>query len=128
MDNGSHDKKFYPDYLFEILAVCLVALEVVLALSYVFAPRTGRPIDFSRNFQPLPEWYFLFLYQLLKYFPGKWAFVGVVLIPVSALSVMFVLPFIEKNPSRRLRDRKISAAVAAVLLASSLVLTLLAYF
>lgn len=121
-----HEKKFYPDYLFEIMVVCLVTLEVVLVLSYLFAPRTGRPIDFSRNFLPLPEWYFLFLYQLLKYFPGNWAFLGVVVIPLAALGAMFALPFVEKTPSRRLGDRKVSAVAALFLLLSSIVLTVLA--
>lgn len=121
----NRDKKFYPDYLFEILVVCLVVLEVVLLLSYLFAPRTGRPVDFSRNFMPLPEWYFLSLYQLLKYFPGKSAFIGVVVIPCAALYLMFALPFMEKTKSRRLRDRLPSAAVAAFLLASVVVLTVL---
>jgi len=129
-DNGNNtgdkrEKSFYPDYLFEILVVCLVTLEVVLLLSYIYAPRIGRPIDFSRNFLPLPEWYFLFLYQLLKYFPGWTAFIGVVVIPGAALYLMFALPFMEKTPSRRLRDRKASAAVAAFLLLSSAVLTVL---
>jgi quinol-cytochrome oxidoreductase complex cytochrome b subunit len=121
------DKKFYPDYLFEILVVCLVVLEVVLALSYLFAPRTGRPVDFSRNFMPLPEWYFLSLYQLLKYFPGKSAFIGVVVIPCAALYFMFALPFMEKTKSRRLRDRLPSASVAAFLLFATIALTILAY-
>ncbi|MBI5695204.1 MAG: hypothetical protein HZC51_05600 [Nitrospirae bacterium] len=126
-DNTGRERKFYPDYLFEILVVCLLVLEAVLALSFVFAPHTGRPVDFSRNFQPLPEWYFMGLYQLLKYFPGKWAFMGVVLIPCGALCLMFALPFIEKTPSRRLRDRLPSAAVASSLLAALTVLTVLAY-
>ncbi|HEX9859800.1 MAG TPA: hypothetical protein VGB23_01255 [Nitrospirota bacterium] len=119
------DKKFYPDYLFEIMVVCLVTLEIVIALSYFFAPHTGRPIDFSRNFMPLPEWYFLPLYQLLKYFPGRWAFIGVVVIPSCALIAMFALPFVEKTPSRRLSDRKVSALAALFLLLSSIVLTIL---
>jgi len=125
MQVNGREKKFYPDYLFEIMVVCLVTLEAVLVLSYVFDPRIGRPIDFSRNFLPLPEWYFLYLYQLLKYFPGDWAFLGVVVIPNLALLAMFALPFIEKTPSRRLRDRKASAAAAAFLLVSSIVLTVL---
>lgn len=125
MNTEKREKKFYPDYLFEILAVCLLVLEAVVVLSYIFAPHTGRPVDFSRNFQPLPDWYFLFLYQLLKYFPGMWAFLGVVVIPCAALLLMFALPFIEKTPSRRLRDRVPAAVIAAVLLVSGIVLTLL---
>ena len=121
----NRDKKFYPDYLFEILVVCLVVLEAVLLLSFLFAPRTGRPVDFTRNFMPLPEWYFLSLYQLLKYFPGKTAFIGVVVIPCAALYLMFALPFMEKTKSRRLRDRLPSAAVAGFLLLSVVVLTVL---
>ena len=126
IDIGGPEKKFYPDYLFEILVVCLVVLEAVLALSYVNSPQTGRPVDFSRNFIPIPEWYFLSLYQLFKYFPGRWAFIGVVLIPSGALFLMFALPFIEKTPSRRLRDRKTSAVVAAVILAGIVGLTIAA--
>ncbi len=124
----NRDKKFYPDYLFEILVVCLVVLEAVLVLSYLFAPHTGRPVDFSRNFIPLPDWYFLFLYQLLKYFPGKSAFIGVVVIPCAALYLMFALPFLEKTGSRRLRDRMPSAIVVALLLTSVIVLTILSVF
>jgi len=119
------EKKFYPDYLFEILAVTLVSLEVVIALSYLFAPVTGRPIDFSRNFLPLPEWYFLFLYQMLKYFPGKWAFLGVVVIPLGALYLLYALPFMEKTRSRRLRDRKVSAAIGGAMLLGAVILTVL---
>lgn len=125
---NSQDKKFYPDYLFEILVVCLITLEVIVVLSYIFAPRVGRPIDFSRNYRPLPEWYFLFLYQLFKYFPGRLAFLGVMALPIAALYLMFALPFIEKTPSRRLRDRVPAAAVAAFLLVSAAVLTILSYF
>ena len=127
MSITSREKKFYPDYLFEILLVCLVALEVSLVVSYVLAPRLGRPVDFSRNYRPLPEWYFMFLYQLFKYFPGRWAFFGVMVIPFSALGLMFAMPFIEKTPSRRLRDRVPSAIIAGFLLAAGLALTVLAY-
>ena len=121
-------KQFYPDYLFEILLVCLFALEGALIISYVFPPVTGSPVDFSRNFLPRPEWYFLALYQMFKYFPGNLAFIGVAVIPAAILLLVFALPFLEKTHSRRLRDRKLSALVAAVLLVSCVVLTVLSYF
>ncbi|MHB8173801.1 MAG: hypothetical protein ACYDFU_05015 [Nitrospirota bacterium] len=121
-------KKFYPDYLFEILLVCLFVLEGTLIISYVFPPVTGSPVDFSRNFLPRPEWYFLALYQMFKYFPGDLAFLGVAVIPAAILFLIFALPFLEKTHSRRLRDRKFSALVAAVLLVCAAALTVLSYF
>lgn len=123
-----NQKKFYPDYLFEILLVCLFVLEGTLVISYFLPPVTARPIDFSQNFIPVPEWYFLSLYQLFKYFPGKLAFLGVAVIPVAVLFLIFALPFLEKTPSRRLRARIPSALVAAFLFVSAAVLTVLSYF
>ena len=121
-------KNFYPDYLFEILLVCLFALEGVLIISYIFPPMTGSPVDFSRNFLPRPEWYFLALYQMFKYFPGNLAFLGVAVIPAGILFLVFALPFLEKTCSRRLGDRKFSALIASVILVSAIVLTVLSYF
>ncbi len=123
-----NQKKFYPDYLFEILLVCLFVLEGTLVISYFFPPVTARPIDFSQNYTPLPEWYFLALYQMFKYFPGRLAFLGVAVIPAAVVFLVFALPFLEKTPSRRLRDRIPSALVAAFLLVSAAVLTVLSYF
>ncbi len=123
-----NQKKFYPDYLFEILLVCLFALEGALLLSYVFPPVTGSPVDFSRNFMPRPEWYFLALYQMFKYFPGRLAFIGVAVIPAAIIFLVFALPFLEKTHSRRLSDRKFSALVVAVILISAVVLTVLSYY
>jgi len=123
-----NQKKFYPDYLFEILLVCLFVLEGTLTISYFFPPVTARPIDFSQNYTPLPEWYFLALYQMFKYFPGRLAFLGVAVIPAAVVFLIFALPFLEKTPSRRLGDRIPSALVAVGLLVSAVVLTVLSYF
>jgi quinol-cytochrome oxidoreductase complex cytochrome b subunit len=121
-------KQFYPDYLFEILLVCLFVLEGTLIISYFLPPVTARPIDFSQNYTPLPEWYFLALYQMFKYFPGRLAFLGVAVIPAAVVFLIFALPFLEKTPSRRLRDRIPSALAAAFLLVSAAVLTVLSHF
>ncbi|MGC2424744.1 MAG: hypothetical protein WA666_10400 [Nitrospirota bacterium] len=125
---GKNQKKFYPDYLFEILLVCLFVLEGTLIISYFYPPVTARPIDFSQNYTPFPEWYFLALYQMFKYFPGRLAFLGVAVIPAAVLLLIFALPFLEKTPSRRLGDRIPSALVAVVLLVSAAVLTILSHF
>ena len=76
-----NQKKFFPYYFFEVAVVALLTVEAVLLLAVVFPPSIGREIDFLAQYSPRPEWYFLFLYQFTKYFPGKWTFIGAVLLP-----------------------------------------------
>jgi cytochrome b6-f complex subunit 4 len=119
------DGKFFPYYFFEISLIALFTVEVVLILAVLFPPAVGREIDFSAQFSPRPEWYFLFLYQLTKYFPGKWTFVGAVLLPGLGFSVLLLAPFLDGGPETAPRKRKITMLVGFVLLASVMVLTVL---
>ncbi len=119
-------KKFYPYYLFEITIVALFTVEAVLILVVLFPPAIGREIDFSAQYAPRPEWYFLFLYQLTKYFPGKWTFVGAVLLPSLAFAVILLAPFLDGGREISLRRRKLSAAVGFGFLAGTVVLTVAA--
>ena len=117
--------KFFPYYLFEITVVALFTIEAVLILSVLFPPAVGREIDFSAQYSPRPEWYFLFLYQLTKYFPGRWTFVGAVLLPGLAFSVLLLAPFLDSGKATALRERKTAAATGFLLLALVIGLTVL---
>jgi cytochrome b6-f complex subunit 4 len=124
IDNKS-DNKFFPYYFFEIMIVVLFTIEVVLVLAVLFPPRIGREIDFSAQFSPRPEWYFLFLYQLIKYFYGRWTFVGAMLLPGLAFSALLLVPFLDKSASAGLRQRKTPVILGSCLLAVVIALTLL---
>jgi quinol-cytochrome oxidoreductase complex cytochrome b subunit len=124
----SEDKKqaaFFPYYLFEIAVVALFTVEAVLILAVLFPPATGREIDFAAQYSPRPEWYFLFLYELTKYFPGTWTFVGAVLLPGLAFSILLLAPFLDSGKQTALRERKAAAAAGFGLLAMVTVLTIL---
>jgi cytochrome b6-f complex subunit 4 len=116
---------FFPYFLFEIMLTALFTIEVVLILAVLFPPAVGRGIDFSAQFNPRPEWYFLFLYELTKYFPGKWTFVGAVLLPGLAFSVLLLAPFLDSRKATVLRQRKAAAITGFGLLFAVIVLTLL---
>jgi len=124
MTAGS-EKKLFPYFLFEIALVALLTLEAVLLFAVLFPSHLGREIDFSAPYQPRPEWYFLFLYQLTKYFPGRLTFVGAVLLPGFAFSLMLLAPFLDKGSATALRERPGAAAAALALLASMTILTVL---
>jgi len=117
--------KFFPYFLFEITVVALFTMEAVLILAVLFPSDMGREIDFAAQYRPRPEWYFLFLYQLTKYFPGAWTFVGAVLLPGLAFSVLLLAPFLDSGSGTALRSRKTAAVVGFCLLLAVVVLTVL---
>lgn len=104
--------KEIPFYPFQ-MAKDATAVFLILVLLFVFAALLpaplGAPADpLETTFIPRPDWYFLFLFESLKYFPGKTEVIGTFMLPSAAILLLFLLPFIDKNPSRRLRDRPIA--------------------
>jgi len=120
-----NENTFFPYYFFEITLVAMFAVEVVLILAVLFPPAVGREIDFSAQYSPRPEWYFLFLYQLTKYFSGAWTFVGAVLLPCLAFSALLLAPFLDRSRSTWFLHRKAAAIFGFGLLAAAIGLTIL---
>ncbi|OGR88017.1 MAG: hypothetical protein A3J74_03760 [Elusimicrobia bacterium RIFCSPHIGHO2_02_FULL_57_9] len=61
------------------------------------------PADSTYN--PRPEWYFLFLFQALKFFPGSLEAVAAVVIPSLLLLLLILVPFLDRGPERHPLDR-----------------------
>ena len=111
------DEIFYPSFLFkEIVTMMVIFILVAIILALVFPVELGDPADPTDNtYVPKPEWYFMALYQLLKYFPGKLEIIATAIIPAGGIIVLFILPFIDTNPENRPSKRPI--AIAAMLFA-----------
>lgn len=92
---------FWPDQVFKDI-VFAMGMYAILAGWVVWnkGAELFSPADPASNFLARPEWYFLFLFQLLKYCEGKLLIVGTVIIPALAVVFLFVLPFIDRNASR----------------------------
>jgi quinol-cytochrome oxidoreductase complex cytochrome b subunit len=125
MQDKTNEKTFFPYYFFEVAVVALFTLEAVLLLAVLFPPAIGREIDLSAQFSPRPEWYFLFLYELTKFFPGKWTFVGAVLLPGVGFSILLLAPFMDSSGERSLRKRPMAAVVGFGLMTFVIGLTIL---
>ncbi len=115
---GNHrderDKSFYPDYLSEILAAIFLTIFTVFILAMVYAPSIDREINYVSAYHPKPEWYFLWIYQLIRYFPGGWAFVGTVLIPIVAAALFIGIPFVDRGTVRSGRAASFLFALLSV--------------
>jgi quinol-cytochrome oxidoreductase complex cytochrome b subunit len=121
------DEIFYPSFLFkEIFVMMLIFILVAIILSLVFPVGLGDPADPTDNlFVPKPEWYFMSLYELLKFFPGKFEVIATAVIPAGGIVVLFLVPFLDKNPEKRPRKRPIAMVLMFLTLAAIIGLTLI---
>jgi len=119
---------FYPDILFKDAVMALVVFLVLVGIAYfVGAPLESRANPADSSYSPRPEWYFTFLFQLLKYFPGKLEVIGVIVIPGIVISLLFLLPLIDKNPRRHLLNRPWVSGITSILVLGIVILTILSY-
>jgi ubiquinol-cytochrome c reductase cytochrome b subunit len=104
----------------------LAVWTVLAVLAWKGAPALEAPADpTASNYVPRPEWYFLGLFQLLKYFPGKLEVIGALIVPGIAITLLALLPWIDPGKSRAWRDRRLmlvafAAGMAAVAALTSL--------
>src|SRR5215471_3209138 len=99
----------------EDVIVSTVVILIVIALAVLFGtPLEGQADPTNTGYVPRPEWYFLFLFELLKYFPGSLEWVGVVVLPGLFFLFLFLLPLLDRGPRRSPRYRPISTAIAAL--------------
>ena len=143
-DVKKRGKPFYPYAMFEDTIMSLVVVSVIIGLAAVWyftsgenpktcgsgdscllGPRYSDPADpATTNFVPRPDWYFYFLFYLLRIF--KWpdsVILGTVGIPTLLLIIAYALPFFDRRMERRLTRRPVAVVGAILVVLSMGVLT-----
>lgn len=92
------DEGFWPEQVLRDAVACLaVLLVVVFFVVREHGAPLGAPADPSEQFSAArPEWYFLFLFQLLKYFPGNAEIIGAIVLPTLSLVVLVAIPILGR--------------------------------
>ncbi|MFC4078069.1 menaquinol-cytochrome c reductase cytochrome b/c subunit [Salinithrix halophila] len=117
---------FFPNFLLKEWMVAVVVLVGFLALVMAEEPPLGEQADpTNTGFLPVPDWYFLFLYELLKF---KWAsgpfvVIGTVLVPSLLFGGLFLVPWLDRGKERRPMKRPITTGIALLSLVGIVVLT-----
>lgn len=106
---------FFPDIIFKDAVASFLVFLVLVALAYFLGvPAEERANPNDTSYTPRPEWYFLFLFQLLKYFPGNLEVIGAMILPGLFVLLLILLPFIDKSPKRHFRNRPFASITAVV--------------
>jgi mono/diheme cytochrome c family protein len=116
---------FFPDIIFSDVMVSFGIFLLLIALAYfIGAPLEARANPADTTYTPRPEWYFLFLFQLLKYFPGNLEVVGVIIIPTLVILALLLLPFLDRTSRRHFLDRPVVTGVTLFTLGAVVFLTI----
>ena len=115
---------FFPDVVFKDAVVSLAVLLILFALATLIgSPLEARADPADTSYTPRPEWYFLFLFQLLKYFPGDLEVVGVFILPTIFLVLLLALPFLDRSARRHPFDRPWVSGATSLVVVGILFLT-----
>lgn len=124
--------KFIPNFLLRDLIGWILAIGVLAALAAIFPWELGEKAD---PFAPAPagikpEWYFLFMFQTLKYLPATILGIDGEVLGIMAFNVfallLFIVPFVDRDPGNRKR-RLIFNVIGVVALLYIVVMTIVGY-
>ena len=138
-DVKTEGKPFYPYAMFHDTVMSLVVVVVIIVLAVVWkysasetpgvagwlGPLYAAPADpGTTTFVPRPDWYFYFLFYLLRIFKNpNTVLLGTIGVPTIAMILLFALPFLDRRRDRRLLHRPVALVAIALTAATMGVLT-----
>ncbi len=116
-------RRFFPEHAAKdavVAGAVFAALAGAAIVGHLPLAAIADPTD--STYTPRPEWYFLPMFQLLKYFPGPLEPVASTALPALVLLLLAALPFIDRRPERHPRKRPlvIAATGAGVIAVATL--------
>ncbi len=111
--------RFWPDQLFMDTVVAFIMFGIVALLAWQSpAPLLGKADPNDNLFVPTPAWYFYSLYGILNAAPASMELFATVVVPGLAVLVLLALPWLDRNPSRRLNTRWLLLGITAFVMAN----------
>lgn len=105
-DEALPKKKFFPQQVFKDTAaifICFIILFTMAVAVRVPLEQLADPTDTA--YTPRPEWYFMFLFQFLKFFNGPLEVVGSMVLPGLAVLLLILVPFIDRGQMVKVTKR-----------------------
>jgi quinol-cytochrome oxidoreductase complex cytochrome b subunit len=119
---------FFPHMINRWILLFLGVVVLLGFISWYWPAPLGDPADpTDSTYFPAPEWWVLFLNQLVTLFRGPWSIVGSVIIPGGLVGLLVVLPFIDTSPERHPLRRKKAMLGAGLITAALLALSIMGY-
>jgi menaquinol-cytochrome c reductase cytochrome b/c subunit len=123
----SEGKPFFPYAVLKDSVMACVTLAVIIAMAIILGAELGPKADpTTTTYVPRPEWYFFFLFELLRVVkPPALVVLAMVGIPTLCLVLLIILPFIDRNPERHPLKRPVATLAGITTIAAMAYLTVL---
>lgn len=117
--------RFFPEHTARSLMVFAGVFAIILVLSVLARiPKEDIAGTVDETYLPRPEWYFMWLFQLLTYFPGSSEVIGSLVLPVAGVLLLFCWPLLERSKFQGAADRPLATAAGVTAIIGIVYLTL----
>ncbi|MGI8507237.1 MAG: c-type cytochrome [Solirubrobacteraceae bacterium] len=108
----SEGKPFFPYAIAKDSWMAVVVMITIIAMSIVLGAELGPKVDpTTTTYVPRPEWYFYFLFEVLRIVkPPSLVPLAAIGVPTIAMILLFLLPFYDRSPERRIERRPVALA------------------
>ena len=120
-------KPFFPYAVAKDGWMAAVTMLAIIIMALTLGAELGPKADpTTTTYSPRPEWYFFFLFELLKVIkPANLVPLATIGVPTICMILLFLLPFYDRNPERRPERRPIATTAGLFTIAAMGYLTYL---
>jgi menaquinol-cytochrome c reductase cytochrome b/c subunit len=119
-------KPFFPYAVTKDGIMACVVMGVIIFFALLFGAEVGPKADATTTtYVPRPDWYFFFLFEVLRVMKNVPIFtpMATIGVPTFALIILFLLPFLDRSPERRIERRPVAAATFVAVVVAMAYLT-----
>src|SRR5205085_7375311 len=118
---------FFPYAVAKDSIMAAIVVGIIVLMSLVLGAELGPKADpTTTTYVPRPEWYFFFLFELLRVIkPSNLVPLATIGVPTIAMILLFLLPFMDRNPERHPARRPIATTVGIFVICAMAYLTFL---
>jgi menaquinol-cytochrome c reductase cytochrome b/c subunit len=106
-------KPFFPYAVAKDSVMAVIVLAVIIFLSLLFGAEIGPKVNpTTTTYVPRPDWYFFFLFEVLRVMKNipKFTDLATIGVPTICMILLFLLPFYDRSPERRIERRPVALA------------------
>jgi menaquinol-cytochrome c reductase cytochrome b/c subunit len=119
-------KPFFPYAVAKDSLMAVIVMIVIMVLSLLFGAELGPKVNpTTTTYVPRPDWYFFFLFEVLRVMKNvpKFTDMAALGVPTLCMIMLFLLPLYDRNPERLITRRPVALAAGMATIACIAFLT-----